>query len=267
MRMIAAALIAITPPGLAGAQTIADGVNTMTPYGQVTIRESDDGWSRYLDLGGARFFDTGDFRFIDLIDRRGGLILVQLFYGGNGCPSDYAWLNVVADPPFATEVFGNCSDLPEVSSDSETVTVTLPATTAADGFTAFIYDGRTIRQETAGQQSAGIAPGNATAWIGRHPGEIFRAADWRDMLVGLMGEDAYIRAGNTIELASPMERRGDWVVGSGCIKFTCDEDFGVIALHVLDGRVLVALHSMEGGELWGDAAGAVPEAIRDVLAR
>lgn len=244
----------------------AQEVDLSSPLGPVEIHEAADGWSRYLTVGDQRFFDTGDYSFIDLIDRRGGLILVQLFYGGNGCPSDYAWLNVLSDPPAVTEVFGNCSDLPEVSSDSETVTVTLPATTAADGFTAFIYDGRTVREEVAGQRPSGIAPGNATAWIGRHPGEIFRAADWRDMLVGLMGEADYIRAGNTIELASPMERQGDWVVGSGCIKFTCDEDFGVIALHVADGRVLVALHSAEGGALWGDAAGALPEAIRDVLA-
>lgn len=266
MRMILA--LALLWPGLAVAQFIEDGVDVGSPHGPVRIVETEDGWERFVLLGDRAFFRDGAYRYVALVDRKGGLILVQLSSGGTACPAEYAWLNVVADPPFATEVFGNCSDLFEVAADAETVSVILPAMAAAEGRVAFVYDGQSIRREVIGQAVSGIGPeAGAEAWIGRYPFELFRAAEWRPVLVGLMGEADYVRAGDTIQLASPMERQGDWVVGSGCIKFSCLEDHGAIALNLADGRVLVALRNAgRAPQLWGDPGGVMPAAIAEVLA-
>lgn len=56
------------------------------------------------------------------------VVLVSEYSGGNGCPANYRFVQVGKDDRVVTtKVFGNCSDIPQVTVDGERITVALPA--------------------------------------------------------------------------------------------------------------------------------------------
>jgi hypothetical protein len=237
-----------------------------TPVGPVLVVSNEDGYSQRVIIGEQSFLDDGDYRFVSIRAREGSLYLLELSTGGNGCAAEYAWLHAVPGDVRLSPVFGNCSDLAEVSADAETVTVTLPALDAATGRTAFVYDGQTVTERPAGQTAADVAPGaGADALVGTYPFDLFRTADWRAPLVALLGEAAYAQTGTLFELAAPMEIEGDWVTGSGCVKFACSDRTAAVAVHRRDGRILVALRDGLLVGIYGDPGGDLPPAIARVL--
>lgn len=246
------------------AQSIAEGVDLSTESGQIAILDSADGFSRVLRVGDRRFFEDGGYRYVSVEAQRGALYLIGVASGGTACPSLFVWLHTEGGAPRVTETFGNCSDLPGVSSDAETVTVTLPSSTAADGFVSFVYDGKTIDERVVGQRVSGVGP-VAEDWIGRYPFEVFRDADWRGPLVALMGEADYRRAGDVIATSSPFEAEGDWVTGTG-FNSRIDGARGAIALNRRDGRAVVAIRTdARGLEMWGNPGGTIPPGLLSVL--
>ena len=268
MRAFTLSLAAVLAAAVAATPLSADPVTGPfdSPAGLVRMVSTGDGFSQALQVGDATLFADGQYRFVTPIDRRGALVLVELASGGNACAAEYAWVHLDPKGPRATELFGTCSDLPVVSSDAETVTVRLPSSDPAEGFIDFVYDGRAIREVVSGQQALGAGPEQGgLPWVGRFPFELFRASDWRPLFLGLLGPADYEVAGYAFGLATPMEREGDWVVGEGCQEGACQIAYGAVALHVSDGRVLVALNSGEGPRLYGVADGPLPTALSRVM--
>jgi len=253
--------------GTAQAQWVAEDVDLGTAAGRITILDDSDGFSRQLQVGATRFFEDGFYRFVNIEAQRGALYLIGLSSGGTGCAAIYVWLHTETKPPRISNEFGNCSDLAEVRSDTEAVSVVMPLNDASEGFVAYVYDGKAIEKVSLVQNASGIGQ-NADDWVGRYPHEVFRDADWRDRLIALMGEDAYVAAGNVIATSSPFEVRGDWVVGTGFNNRLAGDAAGAIALNRNDGRVVVAIFTDAFGvQVWGDIGGTVPQGIHSILSR
>ena len=249
----------------AQAQFIADGVETNSAAGPLVVIDSGDGFSRSLLVGDETFFTDGTYRFISIEAQRGALYLIALSSGGSACAAEYVWLHTEGGDARLSEQFGTCAVVDEVTSDAETVTVTMQSLDAADGYVSFAYDGQVIREEIAGQRTLGLGF-DAAAWEGRYPFEVFSDAEWREPLIALMGEDAYRRAGNTIEVSSPMVAEGAWLTGRGCRSRMCDFAWGALAIHT-DGRIVVALRTKERGlEVYGTLDANVPTPIAGVIA-
>lgn len=238
-----------------------------TPAGVLSIVPTSDGFLNYISIGDQTFFERDPVRYLGLIERRGDLVLLFLSHGGSGCGGFFHWLHTSEGDVRLSEEFGTCASEVEVSHDSETVTVTMAALSAEDPMVSFVYDGRVVREVALGQ-SASFSPPSAGGlpWVGRYAYELFRASDWRPALVAVMGEDGYAFAGETFNLAAPMERQGDWVVGTGCRQHDCGDWRGAVALHVSDGRILVAINNHGDVQVWGKDAGDAPPMIGDVMA-
>jgi len=252
--------------GAVQAQWVAPDVDPLSAAGPISIVDSDDGWSRVLQVGKQRFFEDGIFRYVSVEDQRGALYLIFVSAGGTGCGGQYAWLHTDGGTARLTDLFGTCSEKVEVASDAETVTVTMPAFAASDGFVAFVYDGKTIEEGIVGQRSAGVGLVGVD-WVGRYPFEVLRDTDWRPTLEEMMGPEAYARAGEVIATSSPFEVQGSWVVGEGFAPRMRGNAHGLIALHIEDeARAIVAIRTEERGvEIWGELEGSVPEAVMDFV--
>lgn len=250
--------------GAAQAQFVSPDVDVQSAAGPLRIVDSGDGFSRNLIVGEQVFFENSERRFVGIEDQRGSLYLISLSSGGNACEVSFVWLHTDGGAGLGPE-FGNCAPLTEVRSDAETVSVVMPSMTAAEGFVAFVYDGKAIERVVLGQQDTGV-PFEPGALVGRYPYEIFRDAGWRASLVSLMGESGYRLAGDVIATASPMEVQGDWVAGRGFNNRMAGSAYGAIAINRIDRRVVVAIRTEESGlQVWGNLTGATPEDVLVVL--
>lgn len=249
----------------AQAQFIADGVETETSAGAISIVDSNDGFSREVHVGDQRFFTDGFYRHVSIEAQLGALYLIGLGAGGNACGVVYVWLNTSDRAAVLSEQFGNCAPLSDILSDSQTVSVVVTARDPADGRTAFVYDGRQISEVVLGQMSAGIGM-NPVDWIGRSPYEMFADADWRPDLVALMGEENYRRIGRTVALSIGFEQVGNWVVGVGRNPRVAGDDRAVVAMHIATGQVIVAARSgINSMQIWGDKGQGLPRSILDAI--
>lgn len=218
---------------------------------------------------GGESFPLGDLR-ASLVDQLGNLILVAIYTGGTACPATYAWLNTTPGSLGLTDSFGTCSDLYELSHDSETVTLTMPSFNASEGKVAFVYDGRQVARRVLGLESsetAQQAQGDAEAWIGESPYEYLTAQETEAGLIGLFGWEDLDQLRNTLVVGSQeMVVDGEWVVGSGCRPHMCDTDFAVLALHRGTGEPIAAIkQDGQPPRLLGEPAAALPVAIRNVM--
>ena len=83
------------------------------------------------------------------------LVLVE-DSGGTACPAMLQVVDLSGATPKISEQFGTCSDIPAVSLDGATLTVTLPDMTDRNR-TAFIFNGTTMTKHTVGEQLSGPA--------------------------------------------------------------------------------------------------------------
>ena len=255
-----AVLLAVPAPALA-----TDSLPS--PSGEVRI-VGGDMEMKSVSVGG-RLFPLDDFR-ADLLDRVGNLILVGIYTGGTACPATYAWLDTTPGNLGLTESFGTCSDLYELSHDSETVTVTMPSFDASEGRIAFIYDGQAIRRKVLGLESSEVARrsgGNVDAWIGESPYEYLTARENEPALIRALGWESLDELRNTVVIGSQkMFVEGNWIVGQGCRPHMCNTDFAAIALHRGTGQLIAAIK--RGGarpQLLGAPPEALPNSIRAVM--
>ncbi len=258
----------LVPVLLAGA-ALAEPVEApvQTAAGLVEVVATPDGMTRYLTVAGQPFLRDEGYMFVMLFDRQADMILVQVSSGGNACPAEFVWLTARAGDVRVSAPFGTCAEDAQVGGEVPVLTVTMPSMDAAEGFIAFDYDGTTVTDRVVGQVASASPPeAGADPWIGLYPYDLFRGSDWHALLAGLMGEAAYVRAGDVISLSTPMEVQGDWVVGAGCDKYECDTTRGAVAIHRDDGRVLVALRTPQNGtQLFGEARGPLPAGLRAVM--
>jgi hypothetical protein len=169
-----------------------------------------------------------------------------------------------------TETFGTCADVYEITSDAETVTVTM-AGAPGQGRSAFVWDGKgPIVEQKLGMEATGLTPDMGVgAWVGRHPYDLMTAPEWAGVFTVLMGGAALQRVQAGIAISSGMEMQGDWLVGQGCMPHACDAVVSAVAVHAGDGRVLVVSYweQGKGAQVWGDAAAGVPPVIAGAMAR
>ena len=243
-------------------------VVAQSPSGPVEIVSAGDG-ERQVAVGGWVVPNTSAY-LVGVERQLGNLFLLALATGGNGCPSLYAWLDTTPGRVRASETFGTCSDLPDVSWDSETVTVEMPSMDPErPERVRFLWDVKgAVREVSAGLPSLGIGTLTAAALEGRHVGEVMLLAEADAPLSALLGRAALADARRLIAVADArgMTRFGGWVAGGGCMAHDCGRSRGALALHE-DGRILVALNADGMVRLWGDARGELPGPVLDVLRR
>ncbi|SFD69593.1 hypothetical protein SAMN04488523_102104 [Sulfitobacter brevis] len=206
----------------------------------------------------------------ELIDKIGNLILVAIYSGGTGCPAEFAWLNTTPGKVGLSETFGTCADVPEVSYDAETVTVTMNSFDASEGLVAFVYDGEQIERRSLGLVSSDIArtsKGDVNAWIGESPYEYLTAPEHEAEMIANVGWDVLDELRNTMIIGSQeMIVEGNWIVGSGCQPHMCNTDFAAMALHRGSGNFIAAI-KRDGvvPRLIGKPPEALPVTIRKVM--
>lgn len=231
---------------------LAEIASVATLQGEARVEGDAMAGGERLMVGDREAFASEDYPFLWIEAERGALLLVGLGSGGTACPALWAWVDA-GDPGFrATEAFGTCSDLAAVTSDSETVTVTMPSFDPAEGDVAFVWDGRgPVREEVRGQQPSGMEPGDPDAWVGGCAADLFRASDWRGQLEAMMGAEAYREAQGVADLCAPMERRGDWVVGTA-FGNRANSGYTVAVAMASWGALAVGLRRPDGSqETWG----------------
>jgi hypothetical protein len=259
-RMGSAALLAV-PFSASAADTLP------SPSGEVRI-VGGEMELKSISVGGT-LFPLNDFR-ADLLESLGNLILVGIYTGGAGCPATYAWLDTTPNNLRLTESFGTCSELYEVSHDSETVTITMPSLDASEGRVAFVYDGHNVSRKILGLDSSKVARravGNVDAWIGESPYEYLTARENEAALIQSLGWENLDELRNTLVIVNQsMEVEGNWIVGEGCRPHMCGTDYAAIALQRGTGQFLAAI-KREGAlpRLLGTPAEALPNKIRAVM--
>lgn len=258
---LSGAVLAVALPAMVMAETQID-----TPSGVAVLEAA--GSDMRLSLGGKAFVLNG-MAYASFRDRVGDVVLVSMASGGTACPALYAWLDTRPGMIRLTQAFGTCSDLAEVSWDSESVIVTLPSMVPGEGKVAFRWDGKVVTETALAVPKSGmLSSAGAAAWVGKHPNELMEAPEWRGAFVALMGEVAFQDALRIIQVAQNLEQDGNWVAASGCQPHACDVTLGAVAVSLTDGRIVVALwEEGVGVRVWGDVAGPVPQGVAEVLAR
>ncbi len=236
------------------------------------------GLARIVDgAGGTRMLMVGDVPVslpddpfsAFIAEKLGDLLLVLYSQGGNACPAFFVWVHAVPGAVRSTQGFGTCADQYTLSNDSETVSLTMVSFVPGQGDVTFIYDGRNpVREVQNPLAASGMAPGDGwDFWIGRHPYELFNAADLQAEFVKLMGQAALTDAQRMMAVANNMEQVGNWIVGTGCQAHMCGVNVAAVALNLSDGRVLVALVQGDApARLWGDPKGELPGVIAQLIA-
>lgn len=204
---------------------------------------------------------------IEVAERLGDTFLIQTFSGGNACPSFFFWLDTVEGDLRRSEDFGSCADEYVLEAGHDTLTVIMSAFDNTGGRIAYDYDGLVVRERSLGAAASGLPPSaGGDVWEGRYPFELLSAPEWRPRLVALMGEAAFADAQRMISVASPMVRKGDWIMGRGCQQHACDATAGAIAVSADGARLLIALREKkQPPRLWGDPGGQVPREVLKVL--
>jgi hypothetical protein len=245
----------------------AQEVDTNTPSGSARIVETARG-TKVLMVGKQRVELPDDPFLAFIVGRRGNLLLVAYSQGGNACPAFYVWVHTGRGNVRSTESFGTCSDLITITNDSETVNVTMPSFEPGKGDVSFVYDGKNaIREVQHALAASGMGPDDGwDFWAGRHPYSLVTAGELQGRLVALLGPAVLVEAQRLLVVANNMARDGDWVAGTGCQAHMCDVNVGAVAVNVADGRFLLALRKgSDPVRLWGDARGALPGAVLEVL--
>jgi hypothetical protein len=256
---------------LSASTAIAQPELVQTPLGPTRVegeRFTDGGLRLYV--GDRELIQTEEDAYLWAEAIEGDLLLVGLGSGGTACPEMWQWVNIRTGE--TSERFGTCLAAAEVSAtDKGEITVSMPSWDFDFPTWDYVYDGTTVTEVKRGQEPAELPPSTpADAWIGHYGSEMFKASDWREPLIRLMGEDAYSEAQAAFTTSNAMEVEGDWVVGTGCVVHACDIIEGVVAMHRTDGRVLVAL-SYEGQAgfmawVWGDQNDTLPPTVIELLA-
>ncbi len=248
----------------------AQDVDPNTRAGLARIESASDG-TRYLMIGKTRV-DLPDRPYSAFIERRlGDLLLVAYSQGGNACPAFYTWVHATPGNIRRTEGFGTCSELITVTYDAETVSVTMGSMQPGKGDITYIYDGKNpIREVENGLANSGMANANDWGfWDGKYPYDLIAAGELQGTFMKLLGDaSTLVEAQTLLSFSSPMERDGDWIAGTGCAPYLCEESAGAIAVNAKTGHFLIALWR-KGAPVraWGRLGDSTPQAILDVLAR
>jgi hypothetical protein len=238
-----------------------------TRAGRLEIVEGASG-ERALVAGGEAFaLPTRPFLAF-LEEQFGDWVLILVSQGGNACNGQYVWFHAAPGDLRFSPAFGTCAEAYEVRERDGVLAVTMARVEPGRPPVTYLWDGTRLREEDAPRPGSGMAPGDGPDfWIGRYPFELIEASDYQDRLAAIMDSEALVEADRLIDLSSPFRVEGDWIVGTGCVKFSCQSARGAVAVARADGRVIVALTSpQQGARLYGNPGGPLPDTIIELLA-
>ncbi|NIY80647.1 hypothetical protein HCZ23_14370 [Celeribacter sp. HF31] len=221
-----------------------------------------------VTIGGVSLPLPEGLAYIDIEEQLGDLLLLSLSYGGNACPAEYVWVHAVPGAIRLSDTFGTCSDLYELSYDSETVSVSMPSMRSGDNHNVtFVYDGKTIREEAGSRKEQGVA--TVAGWQGQHISMVIGDAGWEGYFLSFMPPEALADARRILNVGHNMEWQGPWLTAWACQPHACNSTRGAIAMTADGTGVIVALwEGATGVRLWGNPKGLpLPGTVLDVVAQ
>lgn len=202
--------------------------------------------------------------------RLGDLLLVGLGSVGNGCYDEYVLVHTGRDDNLrVSDRFGTCGGDVAAAVEGDVVRISMDSPDPNEGRLEYTYDGERVTERVLGQEQSHSPPtASARNWIGRYPGDLFRFSDWREPLVGLIGEEAYKEAQQIMDLTDGhgMQLSNGWVGGLAYGNRESTGSWGAVAISEDDRRLIVVLgHQGEPPRMWGDPRGALPAPIIEAI--
>jgi hypothetical protein len=186
-------------------------------------------------------------------------LLVRFETGGNACFSVHAVLRVSPAGMSVSAPFGHCvAEVVDVTVHPGRIDVVMTHPDVTIARETYTWDGATLSVETARltTEVAAAGPGpDVLRWLGRHPSKIFNDLSERARFARAMPEARISALADHVSVATTTERRGDWVLGRGCLPHQCDRARGVWGVRITDGAVGAAFLGRNGAaEVYGLAA-------------
>jgi len=233
-----------------------------TRFGRIDVVAGE--WDSRLRFAGREFGDLAARRLWMLggfgrAEESHDWVLVGFETGGNACFSVHAVLRVSPDGLSVSPPFGHCvAEVVDVTVHPGRVEVVMTHPDATILSETFTYDGATLSAETSRVQTAFAPAGpgpDVLRWLGRHPSEIFDDLSERARFATVMPEGRISALADHVSVANATERRGDWVLGRGCLPHQCDRARGIWGVRISDGAVGAAFLGPNGAaEIYGLAA-------------
>jgi len=185
--------------------------------------------------------------------------LVEIRPGGNMCAGPVYVLQISPDFVNMSEALRDCStrilDLR-----------VLPGAIEIDLFDPLLevdretvrFDGRQLsRTDTpAPVVTAAIGGGESVSrWLGTSAPEVFSDPAERARFRTVMSNDDIQTLYQQMIVPNPVTRRGDWAVGTGCMRHACNTNRGVWGLRLSDGAVAAAILDTGQGDRFFGLAG------------
>ena len=233
-----------------------------TRFGRVDVVAGE--WDSRLRFAGREFDDLAARRMWILggfarAEEAHDWLLVRFETGGNACFSVHAVLRVSQGGLRVSPAFGHCiAEVVDLTVHPGRIDVVMTHPDVTIASETYSFDGAALSVETRRLETdvAPAGPGvEVLRWLGRHPSEIFNDLSERARFARAMPEDRISALANHVSVSTTTERRGDWVIGRGCMPHQCGRARGVWGVRITDGAVGAAFLG-EGGaaEIYGLAA-------------
>jgi hypothetical protein len=233
-----------------------------TRFGRIDVVAGE--WDNRLRFAGQEFDDLAARRLWILggfgrAEERHDWVLVRFETGGNACFSVHAVLRVAPGAMSVSAPFGHCvAEVVDLTVLPDRIEVVMTHPDVSIARETFTYDGATLSVETRRLQTdvAAAGPGpDVVRWLGRHPSEIFNDLSERARFARAMPEGRISALADHVSVSTTTERRGDWVLGRGCLPHQCDRARGLWGVRITDGAVGAAFLGPNGAaEVYGLAA-------------
>jgi hypothetical protein len=184
--------------------------------------------------------------------------LIEVRPGGNMCAGAVYVLQISPDFVTISEALRDCStgilDLR-----------VLPGTIEIDLFDPMLevdletvrFDGRTLTRTDIRAPLVPAATGggeSVSRWLGTSAPQIFSDPAERSRFRTVMSDEDIQTLYQQMIVPNPVTRRGDWIVGTGCMRHACNTNRGVWGLRLSDGAVAAAILDVgRGDRLFGRA--------------
>lgn len=261
LQTLLASLALVGMPALAATAVAADPVPT--PAGPLEIIDNGS-YDTVLRLNGETLLHDQESMtvFLEAGTADNGLLVLGFNPGGNACGALYRILDTRAGRPVMSDVFGTCSDLPEVSVSGAALTVTFPGDALA-GQPVYIWENGALREDI--RQPLG-APGPADfsalrETAGDHPAVLLDDPGVAQRLKAQWG-DAVSEFTDRLAVGSGTALVDDrYVVGHACMARACTLEEAFIAVDTQGHEVYTMVMSDGGSYMVRPAAGSWPEAV------
>lgn len=177
-------------------------------------------------------------------------VLIESRHGGNACPNSYMILHPdtgalreIAPESDRSTVFGECHRLERVLPDLGLVV--MKPQSGNEQARLFAWNGYRMSLTILPRALEGARmPGGGSdveRWIGRYMHEFTQDPGEQQRLKQVLSDNELAEFNLVSDAGSPIERRGDWIVGSACWPALCTGRWVVLALRISDGAPFVVM--------------------------